>query len=77
MTTLTYDSCAESSYFANIGCAARNLLAALLAREPKPAADVSQRSKLKDMQSLFQMADQYQAFSPNLAAELRFMASRG
>jgi hypothetical protein len=77
MTTLTYDSCAESSYFANIGCAARNLLAALLARKPKQTAEVSQRSKLKDTQTLFQMADQYQAFSPNLASELRFMASRG
>jgi hypothetical protein len=77
MTTLTYDSCAESSYFANIGCAARNLLAALPARQPKPAAEVSQRSKLKNLEMMFQMADQYQAFSPNLAAELRFMASRG
>lgn len=77
MTTLTYDTCAESSYFSNIGCAARNLMAAVLARKPKQTAEVSQRSKLKNLEMLFQMADQHQAFSPNLAAELRFMASRG
>ena len=49
------------SYGANVGRAFRSLLAA----------------KLHDQLALFRMARDYEALSPNLAAELRFIASRG
>ena len=83
MTTATTHfsySNTERSYIANVGCAVRNLLAALLAVKPAAACAESpavvQRNRLDDLETLFTMANNYQHFSPNLASELRVMAAR-
>ncbi|KQV90587.1 hypothetical protein ASD15_00395 [Massilia sp. Root351] len=76
MTTasnLTFNSYNETSYFANVGRAARGLMAALLAH--KPAAAPVQRSK--PQATLFELASRPDANMPNLMTELHFMASRG
>jgi hypothetical protein len=80
MTTasnLTFSNHNETSYFANVGRAARGLIVALLAHKPRPVAVVAQRNKQQDLRTLFEMASSQESLSPNLAAELRFMASRG
>ena len=63
------------SYGANVGRAFRSLLAALLA--VKPAQKMRQVVTLRDRLAVLRLARQYEALSPNLAAELRFIASRG
>ncbi|MFS0753236.1 hypothetical protein ABC383_00865 [Noviherbaspirillum sp. 1P10PC] len=63
------------SYGANVGRAFRSLLAALLA--VKPSEQAAPAAKLRDQLALFRMARDYEALSPNLAAELRFIAARG
>lgn len=63
------------SYGANVGRAFRSLLAALLA--VKPAQEALQEGTLRDRLAVFRLARQYEALSPNLAAELRCIASRG
>lgn len=80
MTTasnLTFSNHNETSYFANVGRAARALLAALLARKQRPAAAVSKRSRQRDLRTLFELASSQESLSPNLAAELRIIALRG
>lgn len=64
-----------SSYGANVGRAFRSLLAALLA--VKPAGQAAPAAKLRDQLALFRLARDYEALSPNLAAELRSIAGRG
>ena len=76
MTTasnLTFNSYNETNYFANVGRAARGLIAALVAR--KPAAVAVQRSTPQP--TLFELASRPDANMPNLMTELHFMASRG
>jgi hypothetical protein len=63
------------SYGANVGRAFRSLLAALLA--VKPSEQAAPAAKLRDQLALFRLARDYEALSPNLAAELRFIAARG
>jgi len=79
MSTITFPHTARneapSTYAQNVGYALRSLLAALLA--VKPAQPVSPRSKMRDQLAVFRLARDYEALSPNLAAELRFIASRG
>lgn len=79
MSTITFPHAARnesaSTYAQNVGYAFRSLLAALLA--VKPAQPVSQRAALRDQLAVFKLARDYEALSPNLAAELRFIASRG
>lgn len=79
MTTasnLTFGAYSETSYFANVGRAARGLIAALLAQKPAAAAAAPvQRSK--PLETLFELANRQEAPSRNLMAELHFMASRG
>lgn len=70
-----YSSNDGLSYGANVGRAFRSLLAALLA--VKPARDAAPAATLRDQMALFRLARDYEALSPNLAAELRFIASRG
>ena len=70
-----YSSNDGLSYGANVGRAFRSLLAALLA--VKPAGQASPAAKLRDQLALFRLARDYEALSPNLAAELRFIAARG
>jgi hypothetical protein len=66
---------AAPSYATNVGRAFRTLLAALLAVKPEQAA--SPRARMRDQLAVFRLAKQYEDFSPSLAAELRFIASRG
>lgn len=79
--TLSYQDYDQTSYTSNVAAAARGLLKALFAVQPRPAAAadavVSQRSKESTRSLLARMADDYERHSPNLSAELRFMASRG
>jgi hypothetical protein len=79
MSSITLSSAqgteASSSYAKNLGHAFRSLLAALLAVKPEQAA--SPRARMRDQLAVFRLAKQYEDFSPNLAAELRFIASRG
>lgn len=63
------------SYTANVGRAFRSLLAALLSVKSAPQA--APAARLRDQLALFRLARDYEALSPNLAAELRSLASRG
>lgn len=60
----------NGSYGQNLAYAARLLLAALLAVKPAPAKAKTGSAK----QAGADLASGYDAMSPNLAAELRFMA---
>lgn len=79
--SLSYHDYDHTSYTSNVATAALGLLKALFAVQPRPAAAdgavVSQRSKEDSRTLLSRMADDYERHSPNLSAELRFMASRG
>jgi hypothetical protein len=66
---------ATSSYAENVGRAFRSLLAALLAIKPQQTA--KPRATVRNQLAVFRMARQYEGLSPNLAAELRYIASRG
>lgn len=78
---LTYNNYASAGYFGNVIAAARGLLAALFASQPGAAvateAVVSERSQQATNSYLSRLAADYERHSPALAAELRFMASRG
>lgn len=73
MSATTYNTFAETGYFANIATAARQLFAAVFAVQPA----VSQRNKEESIWWLNRLAQDSELHSPNLAAELRFLASRG
>jgi len=72
-------------YLANLGQAVRQLGAALVAvrqikTEPgrtdaSVCGNPSQQPRKKDLAQLYQLANQYDSVMPNLAAELRYMAS--
>ncbi|GJJ02677.1 hypothetical protein RugamoR64_32150 [Duganella rhizosphaerae] len=79
---LTYNDFATPSYASNVANAARQLVAALFAVKPRPAvvvADevVSQRQIEASSSWLNRLANDCERHSPNLSAELRYMASRG
>lgn len=79
MSTITFPQSAsresDSSYAENVGRAFRSLLAALLAVKPQQSA--TPRTTLRNQLAVFRLARQYEDLSPNLAAELRYIASRG
>jgi hypothetical protein len=79
MSTITFTQAARgeatSSYAENVGRAFRSLLAAVLAIKPQQPA--TPRATLRNQLAVFRMAKQYEGLSPNLAAELRYIASRG
>ena len=87
MSTFAFDLPAQSgaghTYAHNLASAARTFLAALLAVAPRRVdgdpseSAAARRARAKDVAMVNRMADQCQSMSPNLAAELRFMASRG
>lgn len=72
--TLSFSNYKETSYFANVGRAARGLIAALLATRPAAAAPA--HCSLPQ-ETLFELASRPGTDMPNLMTELRFMASRG
>lgn len=61
----------ESSYGQNVRRAFRELIAALLA-----VRSFGERSAARDQLEVLRLANQYEALSPNLAAELRSVACR-
>lgn len=79
MSTMTFPQAARSeaasTYAQNVGHAFRSLLAALFA--VKPAQPATLQARLRDQLAVFKLAREYEALSPNLAAELRSIASRG
>lgn len=72
MSATTYNTNVSNSYFSNIATAARQLIAAVFAVQPS----VSQRNKEETIWWLNRMANDCQAHSPSLSAELRHFASR-
>jgi hypothetical protein len=72
-------------YFADISKAARTFAAALfaaqqrqfVAQEVATRPAVSERARARAHMKLIRMANDYQQLQPNLAAELRQLASRG
>lgn len=86
MTTIASSSYSnDTGYFHNLGLAARGFLGALLASKPYQAsastASVTDeryvRPSNRDIALLTSEAARYEKLMPNLASELRFMASRG
>jgi hypothetical protein len=73
MSATTYNTFAETGYFANIATAARQLFAAVFAVQPV----VSQRNKEETIWWLNSLAQDCELHSPSLSAELRYFASRG
>ncbi|MES2259838.1 MAG: hypothetical protein V4724_15050 [Pseudomonadota bacterium] len=86
-TNLTFHTNTERSYVSNVFGAARALLAALLAVKPRhPAviaaaaakkAAAAERSKMRDIKDLYELANSCATVSPSMAGELRHLASRG
>jgi len=82
--TSTYSTDSHDShdgYFSNLGRATRAFLGALLASKPvaQPAATEPRyaRPSQRDIALLNSEAARYEHLMPNLASELRFLASRG
>ena len=72
------------TYFADVSKAARAFAAALFAAQERQFVaqevvkpEVSDRSRARNHMKLIRMANDYQDMQPNLAAELRQLASRG
>jgi hypothetical protein len=87
MTTATYSQAPAGSlrhYFNDVSIAARAFAAALfaaqgrqfVAQEVRTAQAISERAKAKGRRQMFSLANEHEAFSPNLAAELRSIAAR-
>lgn len=86
MSTLTsnYSNDHADGYFQNLGRAARAFIGALVAAKPVAPAvqqageeQPNARPSRRDIALLNSEAAQYEKLMPNLAAELRFLASRG
>ena len=87
MATLTFDTTAQApiglTYAQNVGRAARALLAALLTppadSAARPAPAVRAKASTSDDMALYRLyclASPYDSVMPNLAQELKVMASR-
>ncbi|ELX11217.1 hypothetical protein Jab_2c33210 [Janthinobacterium sp. HH01] len=78
---LIYIDLTSTRYASNVAAAARQLIAALFAVKPSPAVVaeevVTQRQQESAASWLNSMANDCERHSPNLSAELRYMASRG
>ena len=91
MSTFTNTYSNDDNYFSNLGRATRAFLGALLASKPyselaqkavvaSGVADEEQRyvrPSKRDFALLNSEANRYEKLMPNLASELRFLASRG
>jgi len=76
--TIAYDPRRpQQGYLKNLAAAAASLLSALLAVPQRRSDAAVKDSALEDRASLYQVANRYEASMPNLATELRFIASRG
>jgi hypothetical protein len=80
MTTATMTSYADRGYIGNLAKAATAFLRALFAVAPATAAVshgiASQRSIMRDRDSLWKLARDFDSLSPSQAAELRIIAGR-
>ncbi|MBV6321721.1 hypothetical protein [Duganella violaceipulchra] len=78
---LIYIDLTTTRYASNVAAAARQLIAALFAVKPRPAVAaeevVSQRQMEASASWMNRLANDCERHSPNLSAELRYMASRG
>jgi hypothetical protein len=75
----TAPATANGSYAENVGRAARSFLAALLAVKPEQAhkaAPSNAKAKYDSLYALYRLAGSYDSVMPNLAQELRAIASR-
>ena len=83
MPTLTSTYSSNDGYFSNLGRATRAFLGALLASKPYVASASTAeearytRPSKRDIALLNSEAARYEHLMPNLASELRFLASRG
>ena len=87
MTTAIFHSPTTlREYFSDLGKAARAFAAALFAAQERQfvvqeivvkPAKATRRSTVREHSQLIELARQYQDMQPNLAAELRSLASRG
>ena len=81
--TSTYSSDSHDGYFSNLGRATRAFLGALLASKPYAETTATAeeprytRPSKHDIALLNSEATRYEQLMPNLASELRFLASRG
>ncbi|MGK5024262.1 hypothetical protein [Janthinobacterium sp. RB2R34] len=81
--TSTYSTDSHDGYFSNLGRATRAFLGALLASKPYAATAATAeearhtRPSKRDIALLNSEAARYEHLMPNLASELRFLASRG
>ncbi|MGV7210930.1 hypothetical protein ACLB1G_24110 [Oxalobacteraceae bacterium A2-2] len=66
----------SNNYAGNVARAARNLLAAVFAVQPKQAAEVSAKEKAATRSFLQRMAADYVSHAPSMAAELQYLANR-
>jgi hypothetical protein len=80
MTTATLNSYTERGYLGNLAKAAKTFLRALFAVAPVTASVshgmASQRSIVRDRDSLWKLARDFDTLSPSQAAELRNIAGR-
>lgn len=88
MSTFTNTYSNDDNYFSNLGRATRAFLGALLASKPYSALAQKEvtasteeqryvRPSKRDIALLNSEAARYENLMPNLASELRFLASRG
>ena len=76
--TIAYDPRRpQPGYLKNLAAAAASLLSALLAVPQRRPDNALEDRAVEDRSSLYQTANRYEASMPNLATELRFIASRG
>lgn len=74
MTSTTYNTHTNANYAGNVANAVRQLFAALFAKKP---ADVAEAQRADEtIWWLSSTAKDVEAHSPNLAAELRYIAAR-
>jgi ketosteroid isomerase-like protein len=85
MTTATFNQPAGSlrHYFTDVSNAARAFAEALFAAQGRQfvaqevrSTKVSERTKVESRRQIFALAKEHEQMSPNLAAELRFFASK-
>ena len=69
----------HANYASDVAMAVRQMFAALFGKTPAVAADevVAERSANETIWWLSSTANDVEAHSPNLSAELRYVASRG
>lgn len=79
MTTLTanYSGKSTNTVAGKIGAALRNIFVRFVAAHESQAALLAADQRLDGAAQLKRLASKFEASQPNLAAELRFIASRG